>query len=53
MLSDFVVSALRQLQAEHCETMVVKALSGAENLKVHAQFIERCDEAGPVIEAAD
>ena len=36
---------------ERSETMITKALSGAENLKVTADLIGKIDAAGPSIEA--
>jgi hypothetical protein len=33
--------------------MVAKALSGAENLKISADFVSRCDEVGPSTELPD
>ncbi|KAL2074719.1 hypothetical protein VTL71DRAFT_8498 [Oculimacula yallundae] len=51
LVSGFLVSALRRIVRERSETMVTKALSGAENLKVTADLIRRIDVAGPSIEA--
>ena len=50
LVSGFLVSALRRIVRERSETMVAKALSGAENLKVSADLIGRIDAAGPSIE---
>jgi len=51
LVSGFLVNALRRIVRERSETMVVKALSGAENLKVHAELIMKIDAAGPSVEA--
>ncbi|KAH7418360.1 hypothetical protein BKA64DRAFT_590281 [Cadophora sp. MPI-SDFR-AT-0126] len=51
LVSGFLVSALRRIVRERSETMVTKALSGAENLKVTADLIGKIDAAGPSIEA--
>jgi vacuolar protein sorting-associated protein 3 len=51
LVSGFLVSALRRIVRERSETMIAKALSGAENLKVTANLIEKIDAAGPSIEA--
>jgi hypothetical protein len=50
IFSGFLISALRRLVREKSETTIVKALSGAENLKTSAEFIEKSEEIGPVIE---
>jgi vacuolar protein sorting-associated protein 3 len=50
LVSGFLVSALRRIVRERSETMIAKALSGAENLKVSADLIGRIDAAGPSIE---
>ena len=51
LVSGFLLSALRRIVKERSETMVVKALSGAENLKVTADLIGKIDAAGPTVEA--
>jgi vacuolar protein sorting-associated protein 3 len=51
LVSGFLVSALARIVRERSETMIAKALSGAENLKVTASLIEKIDAAGPSIEA--
>jgi hypothetical protein len=50
LVSGFLVSALRRIVRERHETMVVKALSGAENLKVTASLIGEIDRAEPTLE---
>lgn len=50
IFSGFLISALRRLVREKSETTIVKALSGAENLKTAADFIEKSEEIGPVVE---
>ena len=49
-LSGFLVSALRRLLRDRSEAMVVKALSGAENLQISATLIEKCGELGPQVQ---
>jgi hypothetical protein len=51
LVSGFLVSALRRIVRERSETMVAKALSGAENLKVTADLISMIEAAGPTVEA--
>ena len=51
LVSGFLVSALRRIVRERSETMVAKALSGAENLKASADLIGKIDAAGPSVEA--
>ncbi|KAB8297042.1 hypothetical protein EYC80_002440 [Monilinia laxa] len=50
LVSGFLVSALRRIVRERSETMVVKALSGADNLKASVAFVDRVRETGPKIE---
>ncbi|EHL00239.1 putative Transforming growth factor-beta receptor-associated protein 1 [Glarea lozoyensis 74030] len=50
LVSGFLVSALRRIVRERHETMVAKALSGAENLQVTASLIGEIDKAGPSVE---
>ncbi|KAI4090068.1 MAG: hypothetical protein LQ344_004998 [Seirophora lacunosa] len=52
LVSGFLVSAFRRLVHDKHEGMVVKALSGAENLQVAAAFAEKCKIAGVQIEEA-
>ena len=51
LVSGFLISALRRIVRERSETMVAKALGGAENLKVAADLISKIEAAGPTIEA--
>ncbi len=53
LLSGFLVSAFRQLVREKTEAMIAKALSGAENLKVSADLMGKCQAAGSRVEAVD
>lgn len=50
LISGFLVGAVRRLVTEKNEAMIVKSLSGSENLRVASQFIEKCSELGPQIE---
>ena len=52
LVSGFLVGALRRIVEERSETVVAKALSGAENLKVIADLIGKVDSTGPSIEAS-
>ncbi|KAL8715473.1 MAG: hypothetical protein Q9220_000807 [cf. Caloplaca sp. 1 TL-2023] len=47
LVSGFLISAFRRLVSDKNEAMVMKALSGAENLQVAAAFIEKSREIGP------
>ena len=51
LFSGFLVSALRRIVKERNETMFAKALSGAENLKVAADLINKLAAVRPTIEA--
>ncbi|KAI9876338.1 MAG: hypothetical protein M1830_006735 [Pleopsidium flavum] len=53
LVSGFLVSAFRRLVREKSEAMIAKALSGAENLKVSADFIGKCERVGPKVEAVE
>ena len=50
LVSGFLVSAFRRINSEKNEAMIVKSLSGAENLQVAAAFVEKCGALGPQIE---
>ena len=50
LVSAFLVSAFRKLVHERNEAIITKALSGAENLKISAEFVEKCEKLGPHIE---
>ena len=50
LVAGFLISALRQLLRERNETSVAKALSGQENLRVTADFLEKVEALGPTIE---
>jgi len=49
----FLVSALRNIVRQRNETMVVRALRGAENLLVAEEFVNKVEEVGPMLERAD
>ncbi|KAL8852580.1 MAG: hypothetical protein Q9221_002576 [Calogaya cf. arnoldii] len=52
LVSGFLISAFRRLVHDKNEAMVVKALSGAENLQVAAALVEKCSAIvlpGPII----
>ncbi|KAL8675607.1 MAG: hypothetical protein Q9168_000119 [Polycauliona sp. 1 TL-2023] len=50
LVSGFLISAFRRLVHDKNEAMVVKALSGAENLQVAAALVEKCSAVGPHVE---
>lgn len=52
IVSGFLVSALRRIVREKSEARLAKSLSGAENLKVSAELIQKMDAVGPSIEAS-
>ncbi|CAL8574341.1 hypothetical protein XPA_000304 [Xanthoria parietina] len=52
LVSGFLISAFRRLVQDKNEAMVVKALSGAENLQVAAALVEKCSTVGPQVEEA-
>ena len=45
----FLAQALRRTVSERNESLVVKALSGAENLKVAVQLVEKVEGLGPTV----
>ena len=51
LVSAFLVSAFRRLVHEKNEATITKALSSAQNLKICAGFIEKCDQLGPQVES--
>ena len=53
LISGFLVSAFRRLVHERSEAMIAKSLSGAENLKISADLIGKCEGIGPQVEAGD
>lgn len=50
LISGFLINALGRIVRERSETMVIKALSGAENLKVNIELIRKIRAAGVSIE---
>jgi hypothetical protein len=51
IVADFLVRAVRRILQEKNETMVTRALSSAENLRVNHELIIKIEEKGPTIEA--
>ncbi|KAH8595799.1 hypothetical protein B0O99DRAFT_621484 [Bisporella sp. PMI_857] len=51
LVSEFLVSGLRDIVRERSEVSVGRALAGVENLKVSAEVIERRAKGGPSVEA--
>ena len=50
LVSGFLISAFRRIITEKNEAMIVKSLSGAENLQVASAFVEKCSALGPRVE---
>lgn len=53
LVSGFLIGAFRRLVTEKSEAMIVKSLSGAENLQVAAAFVEKCTAMGPQFEQVE
>ena len=53
LVSGFLVGAFRRLVSEKNEAMIVKSLSGAENLQVALRFVEKSADMGPQIERVE
>ncbi|KAF3933547.1 hypothetical protein ABW19_dt0201373 [Dactylella cylindrospora] len=53
ILSGFLISALRELVKAKNETKVELALHKSLNVQVNAEFVDKCEEMGPMIEGAD
>ena len=51
IFAGFLVSALRRLVRERQQTKIHRHLSGAVNLKASKEFVDRCEELGPVVES--
>jgi hypothetical protein len=49
VFSQFLVRALQRLVRDRNETTIVKALTGAQNLQVSEQFMDKAREIGPII----
>lgn len=49
LVSAFLIHALRRLVRERNETIVVKALASAQNLKKAVEFIEKTESIGPTV----
>ena len=53
LVSGFLIGAFRRLLSDRSEAMIVKSLSGAENLQVASEFVEKCIAVGPRLEQAE
>ncbi|CAG9993803.1 unnamed protein product [Clonostachys byssicola] len=51
IVAGFLVGALRRLVKQKHESVVTRALSGAENLRISYDLVARVDEKGPSVEA--
>ena len=49
VFSTFLINALQRMVREKKGTVMIKALSGAQNLQVNEQFIEKARELGPIL----
>jgi len=52
LVSAFLVSAFRRLVQDRSEAVICKALSGAENLRISADWVEVCEKVGASVETA-
>ena len=50
IVEGYLVGAFRRLVNERNEIGVVRALIGAQNLKVESEWVDRCREVGPTVE---
>ncbi|GJN67265.1 hypothetical protein PLICBS_001289 [Purpureocillium lilacinum] len=53
VVAGFLVGAMRRLVREKHESMMTRALSGAENVRVNYDVVVGMEEKGPTIEAAN
>ena len=53
VVAGFLVGAMRRLVREKHESMMTRALSGAENVRVNYDVVVGMQEKGPTIEAAN
>lgn len=53
IVAAFLIGALKRLVREKNETMLTRALSGAENLRVSHDLVVKIQEKGPSIEASN
>ncbi|KAK3716982.1 hypothetical protein LTR37_006037 [Vermiconidia calcicola] len=53
LVSGFLVHALRRMVRERNETVVVKALASAQNLKRSVEFVEKTESIGPTVVTAE
>lgn len=53
LVSGFLSSAFRRLMHEKNEATIMKALSGAENLQIASEFVEKCTALGPRTETIE
>lgn len=49
--AEFLVSALRRLVREKHESMIERALSSAQNLRVNYDLLVKMDEKGPIVDS--
>ena len=53
LVSAFLIGSFRRLVHDKNQVMITKALSGAENLKINADLIEKCEKLGPQVEGME
>ena len=51
-VAEFLVGALRRITEERCETVITKALSECQSLKITATIIEELELLKPKVEIA-
>ena len=52
-LAEFFARTLRKLRSERDETMVVRGLAAAENLRKQVEWVEGCEKLGAMIEEVE
>jgi hypothetical protein len=50
ILSSFLISALQHLVRQKAEVKIQRALGRTQNLKVEAEYVNKCDEMGSITE---
>ncbi|KAF8426008.1 hypothetical protein EV426DRAFT_40141 [Tirmania nivea] len=53
LISKFLINALRNLVREKNESVVGRAMRRGENLRVNAEFVDKCDELGPTVQTVE
>jgi len=53
LISEYLISTLRNLVREKNESVIVRAIRRGENLRVNADFVDLCDEHGPKVQTME